>query len=238
MSTSRVIKIKKAEHAMTLIEVMIAIVILTMAMGLVMTGLSQTSKNKIFVEEVSDHDHRIRMAMERMVRELSMAYVSMHVNPTNAKAPRTLFKSDNTGGDSVLHFTSFSHQRLYRNSHESDQNELSYYVTDDLPQTQGDGATGKTLVRREDNRIDEEPDKGGEVTVLLENVESFELTFLDSTTMAWGDAWDSKDNTAQLNRLPLQVKLVVKVKRHGNTKSYATRASLPMTYALNHSVYR
>ena len=71
----------RSRRGMTLIEAMVAVVILSIITTVVYGGFSQTMRNKARLEEQADRAHVIRVAMERIVRELSQAFVSVHVNP-------------------------------------------------------------------------------------------------------------------------------------------------------------
>lgn len=226
----------KIGAGMTLIEAMIAVTILSIVTTLVYGGFSQTMRNKTRVEEQSDRAHVIRVAMERIVRELSQAFVSIHVNPNpSLQASLTCFHAYRQGGGSRIDFTSFSHRRLYRNAHESDQNELSYFLA-----RHPEERDQRVLVRREQRRIDAEPDRGGQLTILVEDVRSFQLEFLDPQTMDWVDSWDAAPNGSQANRLPYQVRIQLEVPGvvdPRNEERYTTRAAIPITWALNHAVY-
>jgi len=224
-------------RGITLIEVMVAMTIIAIVSTLLYTGFTQTARNKRRVEGEVARYHEIRMGMERMVRELSMAYVSAQINPSPAlQVMNTAFIAAESGKGSRIDFTSFSHQRLYRDAHESDQNELSYYLTDDP-----DDASQDVLARREQQRIDDDPRDGGQAQVLITNVTGFELSFLDPQTGEWVTTWDTTQAAMQPNRLPSQVFLkitVPNVRGNGKDQTFGTRASLPMQFALNHSIYR
>ena len=62
------------------------------------------------------------------------------------------------------------------------------------------------LVRREQAPTDFEPKNGGVVNVLAEDVELFDIRYLDPLTGQWLETWDTTQLTGQLNRLPLEVK--------------------------------
>jgi general secretion pathway protein J len=201
--------------------------------ALVYGGFSQTARTKQAMEGQLDRYHEISMAIERMVRELSMAYVSMHNNNLSTQiAMRTAFIGKESGFGDRIDFTSVSHTRIYRDAKESDQNEISYFVTDDP------SGHGKVLARRMQPRIDDKPDEGGRVEVLLSNVLEFELEYLDPVTKEWVQSWDTSKGAGQMNRLPVQVKILVTVPGIANPRDkevFGTRASLPMTWAFNHA---
>jgi general secretion pathway protein J len=105
-----------------------------------------------------------------------------------------------------LVFTTLAHQRLYRDSRECDQTEVSIWAE---PARDGHGE-GYTLYHREASRIDQEPDVGGRIFPLAYNVRSFDLRYLDPTTNEWREEWDTR-GTDTPYRLPraVQVGLVL-----------------------------
>ncbi len=213
-----------------------AIAVFSIVATIVFGGLSQTMRNRDHVEAQTDRSHVVRVAMERMVRELSSAYVSIHVNPNpQLITVRTGFHGRQEGRASRIDFTSFSHRRLYRDAHESDQNEVGYFVADFRD---SDGVRHHALVRREQNRIDEDFERGGQTSVLVEDVVDFELSYLDPLSMEWRDSWDASGT--EQNRLPVQVKIRMVVpgtRDPDDEEAYTTRAMIPISWALNHAVY-
>jgi general secretion pathway protein J len=221
---------------MTLIEVLVAITILAIVATVVFGGFSQTMRNKQRIEQQADRSHVIRVALERMVAELSMAYVSIQVNPNPAlQTMNTCFIGGRSGRAHRIDFTSFSHRRLYRDAHESDQNELSYFVTD-----HPDDHERRVLARREQNRIDEDPQSGGTTQVLVDDVLDFQLEYFDAVNSVWTDSWDTREVTHQPNRLPMQVKIILTVpdeRAPNHRRTFTTRATPMITWALNHAIY-
>lgn len=220
----------------TLLEVILAVTVLALIGTMIYGGFSQTALNKARVEEDVDHSRVIHMALERMTRELSMAFVSTHVNPSlDLRVVNTAFIGKDNGRDDRIDFTSFSHRRLYRNARESDQNEISYFVTE-----HPDDPGMNVLARREQNRIDDDPRKGGKSQILVENVEEFNVEYFDPLLSEWVDTWDTVNTLAQPNRLPKQVRIRLSVKdprRPTKTQTFGTRVTIPLTYALNHANY-
>lgn len=221
----------------TLIEIMVAMTIIAIVSTLMYTAFSQTSRNKKRVETELDRHHEVRMGIERMARELSMAFVSAHVNADlSIASAKTAFIAKDSGKGGRLDFTSFSHRRLYRDAHESDQNEISYFLTDDP-----EDSSITVLARREQPRIDDDPEEGGRTQILIRDVTDLELSYLEPLTGEWQTTWDSTQAAMQPNRLPTQVKIVVKIPSsngRGPDLVFATRAEIVTQYALNHAIYR
>lgn len=234
---SRPPRTRRARQGMTLIEVMVSMAILALVSTLLYEGFVQTSRNKQRVEAELERNHEIRMGMERMAHELSMAYTSLHLNLNEGLRPMlTAFIAKERGNSSRIDFTSFSHQRLYRNAHESDQNEIAYFVTQDPRDS-----SKKVVARREQRRPDDDPEKGGQSQVLIEDVTSLELEFLDPLSGEWVSTWDTTQALLQANRLPTQAKIILTVpnlRGRGSDQTFVTRTWLPTTYALNFTLYR
>jgi general secretion pathway protein J len=122
-----------------------------------------------------------------------------------------------------------------KDSRESDQNEISYFGSPDP------NVSGKVdLVRREASMIDREPKKGGEVNVLAEDIELFEVKYLDATTGLWTETWDSSQATGQPARLPYEVKLTLGLKggAEGKTVTFTTKVVVPIQTPLSFAVAR
>jgi general secretion pathway protein J len=226
----------RRREGVTLIEVMVAITIFAVIGTMIYSTFVNTARHKQKVAEDIDRHHALEAALERMAREISMAFVSAQLNPSpTLQVTKTAFLGTDRGSRDRLDFTSFSHRRLYRNAHESDQNEISYFLAND-PSDPGE----MVLARREQNRIDDDPLSGGRVDVLLDGVEGLELEYLDPTTNLWVQRWDTRSAAGQPNRLPSQVKIRIRVKDprdRGKTEVYGTRAVLPLQYGLNHAIY-
>ena len=166
-----------------------------------------------------------------------MAYTSAQRNPDESLQPMiTAFIAKQKGTGTRLDFTSFSHIRLYRDAHESDQNELSYFVTDHPEDSSRD-----VLARREQRRVDEDPQEGGISQILVDDVISFELSFLDPLSGEWLSSWDTTQAAMQPNRLPSQVKILLtipNIRGRGPDQTFGTRAAIPIRFALNHAIYK
>lgn len=232
---SRLVRQRRRRRGVTLIEAMVAILITSIIGTLVWGGFDQTSRNKARVEAGLDRFHTLRIALERMSREISMAFVSTHINENpQLQAVRTVFIGTDRGGGDRLDFCSFSHQRLYRNAHESDQNEISYFITN-----HPDGGR-KVLARREQARIDDDPEHGGRVQILFDDVKDFQLEYLDPASNEWLRTWNTTQGaTGQPNRLPSQVKISITIPSANGRReeTYGTRATIPIVWGLNHAVY-
>jgi len=169
---------------------------------------------------IGDRYQQGRAALSRMARELSSSFLSAHRNFAALQNTRqTAF----IGTSDRVDFTAFAHLRLKRDAHESDQAELSYFLSRDP----ADGSTD--LVRRISKYIDDEPERGGIVQVMAENVSELQLRYLDPVTGEWLESWDSMQATSQPNRLPSQVAIVLTIEDdQGEPATFQTKVTLHM----------
>ncbi|MFO0759911.1 MAG: type II secretion system protein GspJ [Byssovorax sp.] len=215
---------------MTLLEVLISVSILALVATLIYGAFDGMAQSRGSLSQLNDRYHQGRSAIARMSRELQSAFLSLHQPTVIASAVRTTaFIGTNSGSSDRVDFNSFSHRRLVANAHESDQNELSYFLSRDP-----DRSDKYDLVRRESKELDIDPTKGGAVYVIAEDVESFDLTYLDPLTGEWTESWDTTQAAGQLNRLPMQIKirLVLKGGRNGAPIKLETKVPIPMQTAL------
>ena len=179
--------------------------------------------------------------MARMTRELQSAYISLHA-PINSALliQKTAFIGSTGTPADRLDFDSFSNRRLDRNSHVSDQCELSYFGSPnpDLP-----GVTD--LARRVSTTLDLDPKKGGRVEVLATDIDLFDLQYLDPQSGNWVETWDTTQSvTGQPARLPVQVRILLVLNggsRQGSSRGQRpirliTKVSLPIENGLNFAV--
>lgn len=222
-----------SSRGMTLLEVVVAVAVMAMISLLLYGAFDALSRGKRGEAARADRSRQGREAMARITREMGSAYLSLH-NPLlpSLFTRRTVFIAEHTGSDGDrVDFATFAHRRLQRDVPESDQAEVGYFVSRDP------NVSGKLdLVRREQTPIDIEPRQGGVTNVVAEDIESFELKYLDPITGQWIDTWDSTNQTGQLNRMPLQVKvtLVLKGIKDGPPLRFQTKFSIlirdPLTF--------
>ncbi len=214
----------RRQRGFSLIEVLVSIGVIALVCMLIYSAFRGMSGARDTMIQVSDRHHEGRSALARMSRELSSAFISAHRNFLDLQATReTAFIGDN-GNPSRVDFTAFAHQRLRRDAHESDQAELSYFLS------RNPDGDGYDLVRRIAKQIDEEPGRGGIIQVMASNVEELELRYLDPLTGEWIDSWDSTQPAAQPGRLPAQVwiRLVLTNRPGHNPITFQTKAVVAM----------
>jgi general secretion pathway protein J len=221
---------------MSLLEVLVSVAILAMVSILIYGAFDGLARSKTGLGRINDRYHQGRATMRRLVIEMSSAFLSLHQPYNTALIVRkTVFISKDSSPADRVDMTTFSHRRMMANSHESDQNELSYFSCPDP-----DLPSKIDLCRREQTIIDLEPQKGGLVYVAAEDIDLFDLKYLDPQTGMWVDNWDSTQVIGQPNRMPLQVRvtLVMKGGPGGKPIKFEEKIPIPMLDPLSFAIPR
>ncbi len=221
---------------MTLLEVLVSLGVLAMISLLIYGAFDSLSRGRKGEAMRVDRARQGRDAVDRITREISSAFLSMHQPQVLALQTRqTAFIGQNGSNFDRLDFSAFSHRRIQKEVKESDQCEIGYFVVKDP-----DKDEKMDLVRREQAPIDNDITRGGVVNVLAEDVERFDIRYLDPLSGAWADTWDTTQLTAQLNRLPLEVQVTLELKGVRNSPPYkfTTKFMVPMQQPLSFGIPR
>lgn len=213
-----------AGRGFTFVELMIAIAVLALVSMLIYSAFSGLATSKEGITRINDRYREGRGAVQRITRDLQSAYLSLH-KPIDLtiQVMSTAFIGKGGSRAARLDFNSFSHQQFDKDAHESDQEEVSYFDSED-PQNPG----VYDLLRRSSYRVDLDTEKGGRADVLVTDIDLFEVEFLDPTTGQWVDNWDTTQATGQLDRLPLQVRFSLVL--NGGQRRGASSARAPIKF--------
>jgi general secretion pathway protein J len=198
-------KPRDTRAGLTLMEIALAIAILAVIATLTWGSIARAFDAYETVTDIDRRYHNVRVAMNRMSKELSMSFLdSDRRHRGKERMWKSIFKAENGSPFQKLHFTAFAHEVLRADAKESDQCEISYFGEQD-PDHPGQ----YNLMRREDPRIDREPTEGGRAYVLAENVKDFKLRFFDAKDDDWTDDWDTLDDEEYRGRLPTIVEITM-----------------------------
>lgn len=213
---------RRAVSGFTLVEVLVAVAVLAAIAALIYGAFAGLKRSKEGIERVGDRYREGRLALAQVSRDLQSAYLSLHAPiDQSAIVQKTAFVATRGTPADRVDFNSFSHRRLDRDSHESDQAEVSYFGSPDPKQR-----SITDLARRVSPQLDLYPEKGGRVDVLATDIDLFDLAYLDPLTGQWTETWDTAQATGQLNRLPLQVRIVLVL--NGGARTAADRSQAPI----------
>jgi general secretion pathway protein J len=221
-------------RGLTLVEVLVALAVLAM-IGVLLYGAFDSLAHGKKAEGIrGDRARQGRAAIVRMTREIQSAFLSMH-NPANpALQTRVVaFIGQNSQPFDRLDFQAFAHRRIEANSHQSDQAEIGYFASADPNVDEK-----IDLVRREQTPADMDAKRGGIVNVLCEDIESFDVRYLDPQTSVWSEVWDTTQATGQQNRLPLEIRITLTLKHvpAGLQSIYTTKFMMPMVAPLTFGI--
>jgi len=187
-------------------EVLVSLAILAGMSTIVWGSFSMTSRTKRKVEDIEDRYHQIRLAMNRMAREISMAYLSKNDQPM-AQTPRTMFIHSRESSVDELMFSNFAHTRLREEAKECDQAVIRYFSAADP-----EDSSQTNLMRRETRRLGSlKPEDEGPAYVMLEDIEELHFEFFDDQMNEWKDTWNTRSLDGQPDRLPAKIKIELTV---------------------------
>ena len=215
---------------MTILEIMVSMAILAMMSLLIYGAFDSVTRGKTIEGARMARYREGRGAILRMSREIPSAYLSDHGTKSVSTAARlTSFVGSSGSTYQRLDFNAFVHRRTERDAKESDQAEVGYFVV----KSPGD-SQAKDLVRREQPVPDNDPRHGGHVDVMAHDVEEFTLKFLDPMTGNWLESWDSMSANGQPNRLPMEVRITLRLVGTQNSPptSYGARVLIAVIQPL------
>jgi general secretion pathway protein J len=199
-------KIGIRHKGFTLVELLVALAILSVLFTTVLGVLGSVRKSERNAASVNSIYQMGRISMQRIMDDLSMAFIA---------APQMMGKmSDGTerksgligkgGGDfDSVDFTSLSHVKVIFNAKESEEAEVGYYVDND-PSREG----VKALYRRESVYIDNDIEKGGTSSMIATGIKRFKLSYYDGEKFEWMDEWNTESEYHK-DKLPRAVKILL-----------------------------
>ena len=211
----------------TLIEVLIAVSITAVIGAMALGAFSRSAAARQAVEEQDERVGGARVALGRMAREVSAAFLSDHFDRQRFRDRPTVFRGRDGGDRDSLLFATMAHGRAVRDARESDQSVVEYLVDSD-PEVPGEQA----LFRREKLRIDDEPDRGGVKSLLLHHVVAFDVEYWDWQKQEWVRDWSTAPGDRTL--LPPRVKMKLTLRMpDGKDRSFETQARVAIIRPLD-----
>jgi general secretion pathway protein J len=216
--------VTRRDHGFSLVEVLVALAITAVVGALVVGTFRSVDRASETVRDQGDRYSASRVALTRLARELSMAYVSDHFDRAQYRERPTLF----VGREDTLLFTTLAHERLWLDARESDQAVVEYTLDDDPA-----NRDRQALFRREKVRIDSEPDRGGRTDLVADHVTAIRFRYWDPQRKEWLREWSTR-STDRLNELPARVRIELETDLGGGrTEKFVTEARIAITRPLN-----
>ena len=165
-------KAMSPKNGFTLMEVMIAVSILVMIMGLAWGSYALATQHQQRMQDINERLHGAEQAINHIVRDLSMAFMTVHGQDESQIKKR--YETGFVGDRDRVDFTTMAYERRFKNEKVGDQSEISYFVK---TVRNLDGQMVPSLVRREQAPINDDFRKGGTIIPLLEEVRNFQLLY-------------------------------------------------------------
>lgn len=213
---------RRHARGFTLMELMIALAITALMGGMIAMSFQTGFHAKETIEKDADQYRMLRTAMDRMVREISAAYVSDRYDSTRYRDQNDR-PTNFVGTADHLLFSSLAHERLYTDAKESDQMTVEYSVKTGMDP---DARDRQDLVRRENPIVQGPMDRGGTEDVLYEGIRKLEFAYWDSDRKDWTDEWDTR-RLEKKSILPTRVRItIVALDENGKEQRYTTQARI------------
>lgn len=214
----------RAARGFSLLEVMIAVAITGIIGALTLGAFRQVDRASEIARSQGERYAAARLALSRLSREVSMAFLSEHYDHKRYRERPTLFK----GREDSLLLTTMAHERLARDAKESDQSVVEYSVDAD-PEHAGE----EGLFRREKARIDDEPDREGRKDLVADHVAAFRLSYWDAKRKDWVREWSTRSVEHQ-DELPGRVRFELEMKlADGRIEKFSTETRIAITRPLD-----
>ena len=194
----------------TLLEVIIAMTISVSAFAILWGSIRTSTLIQETVTERYDRVRNVQSSLLRMQREISMAFVTkIGEQPTNDRGEQTYLTAF-IGESEEIQFTNFAHHQIRADQAASTQSEIGYFIT---KQRGHDGRLHDNLVRREQAPIDGEPEEGGHIYTLLNDIESIEFEYWRPDREIAGDSWERSWDTTDtgVTSLPTRVRITIEI---------------------------
>ncbi len=207
----------------SLVELMIAVAITATLGAMTVGAFAQIDRASTAARAQGERYEAARLALSRMAREVSAAFLSDNFDRARFRDRPTLF----VGREDQLLFSTMSHQRLYQDAKESDQSIVEYTVEADP-----DGNGEQALFRREKVHFDDEPDRGGRKDLVASHVVSLTVAYWDQKRSDWAREWSTR-SVDNANTLPSRVRFTLEVKlADGRVERFATESRIEVRTVL------
>jgi len=169
--------------------------------------MQSTMKTKSAIEANAGRYRTVRLALDRMAREIEMAYLSQDED-TSQQERRTFFIGKRHTELDEIGFSYFGHQRLYADGRECDTAQVRYFTARDR-----DDSRKTNLMRRETRRLSNVKldDAPGETNIVCDDVVKLRIEYWDARDKIWREEWITNAADGQPDRLPSRVRITLTV---------------------------
>jgi type II secretion system protein J len=192
------------EKGFTLLEVLIAVAIMSVLVTVIYTSFSTSSRNVEQAEASRDATDLARTLLAKLSADIANAYVNAGMN---SPVTTTIFygkKEEGGAGDEkirhdALYLTTLTNWRK-PDSRETDLWEVGYFFKE---KTDG---TGFVMMRKEKRELSKDTPalEGGVEYEMTDRVEGLQFRYYDIAAKKWLDTWDSRTaGSFNLQQMPV-----------------------------------
>ncbi|MBI2082785.1 MAG: prepilin-type N-terminal cleavage/methylation domain-containing protein [Deltaproteobacteria bacterium] len=197
------------QRGFTLIEVLIAITLLAIISLLVWQAAGTTFASKERFDTRYEIFQSAGLSLQQMTKELESAYLYstpdfLGRSGAGEQRVKTVFIGSDEGDQDSLTFTTLTHVRYLKDSKESDQAEVSYFLEPDEESEQ----ELWVLKKREQSPPDADSKEGGRTSILFKGISELNFRYFDSVKGEFVESWDSS-SLDNINKLPRAVEILL-----------------------------
>ena len=251
----------KEKNGFTLIEVILAISILSTLTVLTTQALTRALKAKSKIQAEVDDVSGLRDAMRMIRTDLNLAYhhrdfeqeisdlVTKPATQPGVAAPAPLQQpptprenkrvdpiTDFVGTEDQMNFVTMNNARTTANSRQADFSEVGYSLKD-CRSFSDNSKSSKCLYRRLQLVVDADVTEGGTEVVLLENITEFKVRYIGEGKQDWVSTWKSNNSgdAATKGRYPELVEVSLAIEREIDKKkrNYSMQFVIPIHFPNN-----
>lgn len=243
-----------SSKGMTLIEVLIAVVILTFLSVFTFQTVQSSLRFKSKTQKDIDQKSTMTSALRIIERDISLAFHYRDLNyellqeiesdkqkaqnPSGAPVPPPNNDPNNPnkseppkqvtyfmGEADSVYFTSTNNIRVQQDSPESDQMEVGYF----LKNCSIDEVSSQCLFRSVATVLDDDVKKGGTETALISNVVEFKLKYLGEGKEEWVTVWRSdgaSGDAVTAGHFPIAVEILLTTEINKKRETLAAMATI------------
>lgn len=191
-------KLHRSEQGFTLLEMLVAVVIISVILGVIYGSFAGTSRTYALLEANEDVYQTAQTFLAMISRELRSAYFTNASQGFMGIGTEGGLEGEET--DSI-YFVTRSHRRSRANAKEGFLAEIGYFFDTETLTDE------KQLFKSIDATVDGDIQDGGTLYPLTDRVDSLKFSYYDKKSDTWLEEWDGQ----KMGRLPdrIQVELAV-----------------------------
>ena len=253
---------RRGGRGFTLIEVLVAVAVLAALSVIAWVSLNQMFMTQEIISERHERYRMVRMSMNRMATEISMAYMA---GPEHGgeiiPGEESLYDDDEEyqqrqwrnrdpiqfgmiGQSEEIHFTAFGHVRTLEDEPASHHGQIGYFLERGVNE---EGRSIYRLMRRSSPEFDSDLSRGGSVFLMLPEVEQLRIEYWDAGDTEFGTSreiaqgrwireWDTTSRRFA-GRLPTRVRISLTVPAQGprgRSETFVTQTTISMSEVLEY----